>query len=124
MIHGPKEPKTMDHYLKPLVADLNKLFHGVEVNNPNSLFGKTTIRAVISCVVCDLPAVRKICVFLSYNAGFGCSKCLKQFIRSSSKDRNDYSGYDCDQWVKRDEMQHLLLATKAIFNLHMETHLL
>ena len=33
IILGPKKPKTMDYYLKPLVANLNKLFHHMKVKN-------------------------------------------------------------------------------------------
>ena len=113
MISGPKEPKCMDYYLTPLVEDLNKLFSGVKMKNPNFMFGETTIRAILSCVVCDLPAARKVCGFLSYNARFGCSKCLKEFPRIVSRERNDFSGCDCDQWVQRDDKLHVDMARKA-----------
>lgn len=113
IIPGPKEPKTMDHYLKPLVGDLNKLFIGVKMKNSYSLFGETTIRAIVSCVVCDLPAVRKVCGFLSYVAKFGCSKCLKEFPRMDSCDKNDFSGYDYELWTERDTNYHMQIGIEA-----------
>jgi len=57
LIPGPTEPsKTMNTYLVPLVDDLLKLYSGVTLPNPHSIFGSTNIRAVLSCIVCDLPA--------------------------------------------------------------------
>lgn len=37
------------------------------------------VRCALVCVACDLPAGRKTCGFLSYNAHFGCSHCWKEF---------------------------------------------
>ena len=74
LIPGPKEP-----YLDPLVNDLVKLYHGVQIPNAHSLFGKTKIKAAMNCVVCDIPATRKVCGFLGANATKGCSKRLSEF---------------------------------------------
>ena len=71
----------MNSLLDPIVSDLNKLFNGVMMKNPTSL---STVRAVLSCCVCDMPATRKLCGFLSFHAKMGCSKCMKQFPRFSS----------------------------------------
>ncbi len=37
------------------------------------------IRCALLCVACDLPAGRKLCGLLSYNAHQGCSRCTKSF---------------------------------------------
>ena len=80
MIPGPKEPKRdINTFLAPLVDELKKLYRGVTLKNPNSFFGSTTVPALVSCIGSDLPATRKVCGFLSYNAHRGCSKCLKEF---------------------------------------------
>ena len=41
--------------------------------------GYTTLRAIPACIVCDLPANRKICGFSNFNATYGCSKCMNKF---------------------------------------------
>ena len=80
MIPGPNEPKDhMNTYLSPLVEDMCKLYDGYEFYNPSSMTTKTTIRAMIACITCDLTATRKVCGFSNFNATLGCSKCLKQF---------------------------------------------
>ena len=77
MIPGPKEPeRDINTFLEPLIDDLQILHKGVTVQNPNSFFGSTTIRAILTCIGSDLPATRKVCGFLSYNATKGCSKCF------------------------------------------------
>ena len=79
-IPGPKEPsKAINTYLEPFINDLIKLYQGVEIPNPHCLLGKTKINTILSCVVCDIPATRKVCGFLGTNAMNGCSKCLHEF---------------------------------------------
>ena len=69
MIPGPKEPeKDINTFLKPLIDDLMILHKGVTIRNVNSFFGSTTIRGILTCIGSDLPATRKICGFLLYNA--------------------------------------------------------
>ena len=108
MIPGPKEPKRdINSFLSPLVDDIKTLYKGITYNNPNSLFGSTTVRALITCVGSDLPATRKVCGFLSYNAEKGCSKCLKSFPTVSFGQKPDFSGYDCENWEARQLSDHL-----------------
>ena len=114
LIPGPSEPpKTINTYLVPLVDDLCKLFRGVDIPNPHSVFSKTKIRAILSCIVCDLPATRKVCGFLGINATKGCSKCLKSFPTSTFGTKPDYSGYDCDLWEPRTFIEHYQKAMEA-----------
>ena len=67
--------------MAPLVKDINTLYDGVTFQNSSSISGYTTIRSVIGCAVCDLPATRKVCGFANFNANCGCSKCMKTFIQ-------------------------------------------
>lgn len=108
MIPGPHEPKgDVNTYLSPLVQELQLLYHGIISPNSNCPSGTTTFRAVLSCIGSDLPATRKICGFLSYNATKGCSKCLKEFPTMSFGEKPDYSGYDCDNWEARKLESHI-----------------
>ena len=76
---GPKEPRSVNPYL---VDDLRKPFHGVDISIP-SISDKVRVRAALTCVVCDLPAARKVCGFLSVHATQECSKCRKSFLTAS-----------------------------------------
>ena len=60
---------------------------------------EVVIRCLLLCVACDLPAVRKLCGFLSYSARIGCSKCYKKF--PGDVGARDYSGFDQSLWSKR-----------------------
>ena len=81
MMPGPHEPKNhINTYLSPLVDDMRKLYDGHIFHNPISLTSVTTVRAMIDCITCDLPATRKVCGFSNFNATYGCSKCLKRPI--------------------------------------------
>ena len=110
IIPGPKEPKNMNSLLDPIVSDLNKLFNGVMMKNPTSL---STVRAVLSCCVCDMPATPKLCGFLSFHAKMGCSKSMKQFPRFSSINKSDFSGFDVENWNDRQCEVHLQKARDA-----------
>ena len=107
MIPGPKEPKRdINSFLLPLVNDLNELFRGVTFKNHKSSFGSTTIRALLACTSSDLPATRKVCGFLSFNALKGCSKCLKSFPTYSFGEKPDFSGYEYEAWEPRKHSDH------------------
>ena len=78
LIPGPHEPQhDLNTYLEPLVADLLKLWNGMQLN----------------------VAGRKVCGFLGHNAHLGCSQCYKQF--SGSVGNMDFSGFDRENWVDR-----------------------
>ena len=59
--------------MQPLVDDLLKLWEGVQVEICGTT---TTIRAVLSCISCDIPAIRKTSGFVGHNALHGCTRCL------------------------------------------------
>ena len=57
LIPGPREPKSVNTYLDLLVEDFRKLYRGVNLPCPS---GSVKVRAVLSCIVCDIPATRKV----------------------------------------------------------------
>lgn len=66
IIPGPREPElVINTFLKPFVDDLLLLWHGVYLreNNTEKLY-----RFVLVGTSSDLPATRKCCGFLSFNA--------------------------------------------------------
>ena len=92
LIPGPHEPQhDISSFLEPLVSDWLELWSGIE----HSFTCKMKIRCALVCVACDLPAGRKTCGFLSYNARFGCSRCWKEF--SGCVGSMDFSGFDREE---------------------------
>ena len=114
IIPGPREPKKhINTYLSPLLNDLKRLYAGVVMQNSSSFCGTTLVRAIVSCISCDLPATRKVCGFYSYSSSYGCSKCLKQFATTSFGSKPDYSGFDTTTWEPRDLATHRAKAYAA-----------
>lgn len=64
-----------------------------------------TVKLAPSCTACDIPASRKVSGFPGHSAALGCSKCLKNFGNRTDGTR-DCSGYDEENWVKRDATTH------------------
>lgn len=102
--HLKKEPSDVNHFLEPLVKELQLLQNGIQVNTHMKPLG-TIIRAVLLCVSADIPASRKICGFLSHAGRLGCSKCLCEFPRSFQEGAN-YSNFDMDSWIPRTKAYH------------------
>ena len=103
MIPGPNEPKDdINTYLAPLLRELHVLFQGITFQNPSTTLGFSTLRAVMACIACDIPATRKVCGFSSFNATYGCFKCMKRFLTPRFGDRTLYGGFNCDNWIPRD----------------------
>ena len=87
IIPGPKEPSLheLNHFLRPLVDDLLKLWHqGVYLNRTSSSRFGRLVRAAIIPLVCDLPALRKTAGFAGHSSAHFCSFC-----RLKKKDMND-----------------------------------
>ena len=78
---GPTEPKlSVNGFLTPLVEELKVFWDGMVL--PIHMHDTTLhvrVRLALSCVVCDIPASRKVCGFVGHNARLGYNKCLKQF---------------------------------------------
>ena len=104
ILPGPSEPTNINGFLTPLVNELNEFWKGILLKVHGSTT-KKTVRCALLCASCDLPAGRKLCGFLSYNAHQGCSRCRKSFSPN-------YAGFDRDKWVKRTRGEHLDIARK------------
>ena len=69
IIPGPKEPQlNVNSFLKPLVNELLSFWKGVQLYEADEL---QLYRLILLCISSDLPATRKCCGFLSYNAEKG-----------------------------------------------------
>ena len=69
IIPGPKEPAlNVNSFLKPLVNKLLAFWKGVSLVEKSEL---QLYRFVLLCISSDLPATRKCCGFMSYNAEKG-----------------------------------------------------
>lgn len=84
------------------MTDLLALYEGVTFRNPSSHLGMTTIRAILTCITCDLPATGKACGFANFNSLRGCSKCVKEFPTGRFGEKPDYTSYDYRNWVARE----------------------
>uniref|UniRef100_A0A7M5X7A9 Transposase domain-containing protein n=2 Tax=Clytia hemisphaerica TaxID=252671 RepID=A0A7M5X7A9_9CNID len=112
IIPGPNEPSlNVNSYVKPLVDDLLTLWQGDMFEEKES---RAMYKFALCCVSSDLPATRKLCGFVSYNAKQGCSKCFKQFEHDGpvGTTKTDYSGFDEENWTERDPKEHVRLAFK------------
>ena len=69
-----------------------------------------TIRMALICVMCDIPATRKVCGFAGHSACYGCSKCLKKFPSDVFPNKLDYSGYDRESWEPRTPVNYKIQA--------------
>ena len=106
IIPGPCEPElTVNQYINPLVEELKEFWTGRELEvRCGSQVHRKVVRCALICCSCDLPAGRKLCVFLRHSAHLGCSKCKKYFPSSNSG--LDYSGFEREAWVMRTNESH------------------
>ena len=104
LLPGPSEPpKTINTYLSPLVSDLLTLWRGHTFKTCSN--NTVLVRCALLCVACDLPAGRKVCGFLSYNANLGCTRCYHNFGTGKFGKQN-YSGFNRDTWIYRSMDKH------------------
>ena len=101
----PKEPHTVESFLKPLVDELKAFWnHGIVLKSNKFPEGKR-VRVALLSLSADLPAIKKLLGHLSHSANLGCSKCLKPF---GGKDTRDVGGnFDRENWVPRTHAQHI-----------------
>lgn len=105
VIPGPHEPsRTVNSYITPLVVELQKAWTSC-FSIPTQLGINITVQLALSCVACDIPASRKVSGFLGHSATLGCNKCMKAFSTHADGFR-DYSGYDEENWQRRDGVSH------------------
>lgn len=80
------EPKNLNEFLEPSIAELQVLWKGIRLRSSFSSF-PLTFRAAILAVSADIPAARNLCGFKGHSAHGGCSRCLKVFPGGLGKKR-------------------------------------
>ena len=71
IIPGPKEPSLhVNSYISPMVEELLLFWEGQLVREPGSI-GHSFYRIALLAISSDIPATRKFCGFLSFNAEQG-----------------------------------------------------
>lgn len=78
IIPGPNEPPLacLNHYLRPLVDVLLEFwFTGIRFSRTCVYYYGRVVRCALICVVCDLPAARKINGFASFHHTQMCAMC-------------------------------------------------
>lgn len=106
------EPKHLNEFLKPVVDELKALWKGVRLQSSLSTI-PLVFRPALLCTSSDIPASRKLCGFKGHSAQLGCSRCLKRF-QGSFGEKQDYSGFDRDSWLKRTNAGHRQKAKRIL----------
>jgi hypothetical protein len=77
ILPGPDEVSLhkINHYLSPVVDELESLWRGVALNSTAEFSEGRTIRAALILISCDIPAARKLCGHIS--ALVSCHRCEK-----------------------------------------------
>ena len=68
ILPGPDEVSLhkINHYLSPVVDELESLWRGVALNSTAEFSEGRTIRAALILISCDIPAARKLCGHISH----------------------------------------------------------
>lgn len=116
IVPGPREPSLhINSFLSPLVLELLQLWEGIQCNQlmgPHGSVQPLSVRAALLSVVCDIPGLAKVAGYLGHSARLGCAKCLKPFPTAHFGEKPDFSGFNRDQWPKRDTPTHRRLANQ------------
>ena len=99
---GPTEASLhqLNHYLAPIVDQLESFWRGVTLDRTFEHSSGRTIKCAVIACCCDIPAARKLCGHASANVC--CHRCLKV-----ARDRN-FSGLDdIEEWfIAKDADDH------------------
>ncbi|OAD67409.1 hypothetical protein PHYBLDRAFT_102124, partial [Phycomyces blakesleeanus NRRL 1555(-)] len=100
LMPGPSEAMAshINHYLRPLVEELNELYPGVILPTAQCPSG-AVVHAAILLVTCDIPAARKTCGFTSHASTNACYHCNWKFTCIPNTSKIDYSGFVFSDWV-------------------------
>lgn len=106
LLPGPNEVSLhkINHYLAPIVDELELLWGGVTLNKTYESQEGKNIRAALILVSCDIPAARKICGHVL--ALVACHRCEKKANYENKK--HNFAGMDdMREWFKfRDAAEH------------------
>lgn len=85
MITGPdKVSGPMNGFLKPLVEELQVLYHGRMFRLQDE--SELCVRTALFAIVCDCPAARQITQFVSHSGICGCHRCHTKKTKMSEDD--------------------------------------
>ncbi|GBB87061.1 hypothetical protein RclHR1_13520003 [Rhizophagus clarus] len=85
----------INHYLAPIVNELTLLWNGVTLDRTYEYQETRKIRAALILVLCDIPAARKICGYIS--ALLSCHGCKKKVNYKNHK--HNFAGMDnMNEW--------------------------
>jgi hypothetical protein len=94
----------INHYLAPIVDELESLWDGVTLNRTYECHNGKKIRAALILVSCDIPAARKICGHVS--ALVSCHRCEKK-ANYENRQHNFAGMDDMNEWfIPRNSSQH------------------
>ena len=106
LLPGPHEVSLhkINHYLAPIVDELEALWAGVSLNCTFEFPDGKVIRAALILTLCDIPAARKICGHVS--ALVSCHRCEKK-ANYENRQHNFTGMDDMDEWfVIQNSDQH------------------
>ena len=106
ILPGPHEVSLhkINHYLAPIVDDLESLWRGVTLPRMFEHQEGKNIRAALILVSCDIPAARKICGHIS--ALVLCHRCEKK-ANYENRQHNFAGMNDMREWfISQDLAQH------------------
>ncbi len=97
LLPGPNEVSLhkINHYLAPIVDELEFLWDGITLNRTYESQGGKYIRAALILVSCDVPAARKICGHVS--ALVSCHRCEKK-ANYENRQHNFAGMDDLEEW--------------------------
>jgi hypothetical protein len=98
IIPGPKEPTLMElnHFLKPLIDELADFWEPGFMFSRTALHSNQVVRCALACVICDLPAARKVGAFAGVVANHFCTVCSCNGKLSLGRIDTDH-----DEWQPR-----------------------
>jgi hypothetical protein len=106
LLPGPDEVSLhkINHYLAPIVNELESLWSGVTLKNTHECLNGKKIKAALILVSCDIPAARKICGHVS--ALVSCHRCEKKANYEEGQ-HNFAEMSNMDEWfIARNSTQH------------------
>ena len=112
LLPGPSEVSLhkINHYLAPIVDELESLWYGVTLNRTYEYPEGKDIRVALILVSCDVPAARKIYGHVSVLVS--CHRCEKK-ANYENRQHNFAGMDDFDDWFfSRDPIEHRQNATE------------
>jgi hypothetical protein len=104
ILPGPRETSRtqLQGVLELVVSELQLLYEGVKFTAAGPGAREESLRAFLLCIICDEPALRSTCGFLSHSGHINCAYCM-----NAHKGANAISNTgECDKWIRRTNENH------------------